>query len=43
MDLGAYAQIDNLSAIMDRNGIDVPRLRGLRLMSQEKSHSNKHG
>lgn len=36
MDLGAYAQIDNLNALMARNGINVPRLRGLRLMSQEK-------
>lgn len=36
MDLGAYAQIGNLNALMARNGISVPRLRGLRLMSQEK-------
>lgn len=36
MDLGAYAQIDNLNALMASNGISVPRLRGLRLMSQEK-------
>jgi len=36
MDLGAYAQIDKLNAIMTCNGIDVPRLRGLRLMSQEE-------
>ena len=36
MDLGAFAQIDNLNALMARNGISVPRLRGLRLMSQEK-------
>jgi len=39
MDLGAFAQIDNLNAIMARNGINVPRLRGLRLMSQEKTVS----
>lgn len=36
MDLGAYAQIENFSEIMANNGITVPRLRGLRLMSQEK-------
>ena len=36
MDLGAYAQIDNLNVLMTRNEISVPRLRGLRLMSQEK-------
>ena len=35
MDLGAYAQIDNLSKIMKDNGIEVPRLRGLRLMKDE--------
>lgn len=39
MDLGAYVQIDNLNALMARNGIIVPRLRGLRLMSQEKALS----
>ena len=39
MDLGAYSQIDILNAIMDRNGISVPRIRGLRLMSQEKMMS----
>ena len=36
MDLGAYAKIDDLSQIMEDNGISVPRLRGLRLMSEEK-------
>ena len=36
MDLGAYAQIDDLGKIMEDNGIDVPRLRGLRLMKDEK-------
>ena len=39
MDLGAYAQITNLNALMASNGIEVPRLRGLRLMSQEKPMS----
>ena len=36
MDLGAYAQIDNLEIIMKENGIECPRLRGLRLMRDEK-------
>lgn len=36
MDLGAYVQIDGLSQIAEENGIDVPRLRGYRLMSEEK-------
>lgn len=35
VDLGAYAQIENLSSIMNSNGIRVPRLRGLRLMVNE--------
>lgn len=39
MDLGAYAQIEDISKIMSDNGITVPRLRGLRLMSQEKALS----
>ncbi len=39
MDLGAYAQIENLDKILVDNGITVPRLRGLRLMSQEKAIS----
>lgn len=41
MDLGAYAQIDDLSKIMEDNGIDIPRLRGLRLMKDEKPVSDK--
>ena len=36
MDLYAYTQIELLENIMKENGIEVPRLRGLRLMSQEK-------
>lgn len=36
MDIGAYVQIPNLESILDANGITIPRLRGLRLMSQEK-------
>lgn len=41
MDLGAYAQIDDLGRIMKDNGIDIPRLRGLRLMKDEKSVSKE--
>ena len=36
MDLGAYAQIEDLEQIAKDNGIEVPRLRGYRLMSEEK-------
>lgn len=36
MDLGAYAQIDNLDRIATDNGIKVPRLRGYRLMAEEE-------
>lgn len=36
MDLYAYAQIEDIEKIADLNGIKVPRLRGYRLMSQEK-------
>lgn len=36
MDLGAYAQIDELTPIAIRNGIDIPRLRGQRLMTKER-------
>lgn len=36
MDLGAYQNIDILSVIMNSNGINVPRLRGLRLMKDER-------
>ena len=35
MDLGAYANIDNLEHVMKNNGIYIPRLRGLRLMKDE--------
>lgn len=35
MDIGAYAQIDELESLMKLNGIEVPRLRGLRLMKDE--------
>lgn len=36
MDLGAYGQIEGLSEIAQRNGIDCPRLRGYRLMKDEE-------
>lgn len=38
MDIGAYAQIENddIQKIIEANGISVPRLRGYRLMSEEK-------
>ena len=36
MDLYAYTQIDELEELMKANDIEVPRLRGVRLMSQEK-------
>ena len=36
MDLGAYAQIEDLEQIMKDNNIDIPRLRGLRLMKKEE-------
>ena len=35
MDLGAYAQISNLEQILKDNNINIPRLRGLRLMKDE--------
>ena len=41
MDLGAYAQIENLSSIAEKNGIFVPRLRGYRLMSEENPISDE--
>lgn len=33
MDLYAYSQIDKLDELVKANGIDIPRLRGYRLMS----------
>ena len=41
MDLGAYSQIERLSKIAADNGINVPRLRGYRLMSEEKSETEE--
>ena len=40
MDLYAYAQINELEEIMKANNIEVPRLRGLRLMSKETPEYN---
>lgn len=36
MDLGAYVQIENIDKIAKDNGIEVPRLRGYRLMKDEE-------
>lgn len=36
MDIYAYLNIEDLSSVAEANGIDVPRLRGFRLMSQER-------
>lgn len=36
MDLQAYLNIEDLSAVAEANGIDVPRLRGYRLMALEQ-------
>lgn len=41
MDLGAYAQIENLEEIAKVNGIEVPRLRGYRLMKDEEPISKE--
>ena len=36
MDLYAYSQIDDLKKVAEKNSIEVPRLRGYRLMSEGK-------
>lgn len=41
MDVGAYAQIGPLNKVMSDNGIGIPRLRGLRLMSIEDPYSQE--
>lgn len=41
MDLGAYAKIKDLGKVMIDNGIEIPRLRGLRLMSEENPLSEE--
>lgn len=35
MDLGAYANIEDIKAIAEANNIEIPRLRGYRLMGKE--------
>ena len=37
MDLAAYLQIELFDEIAKKNGIQVPRLRGYRLMKAEKA------
>lgn len=39
MDIGAYMRIENLENIAKENGIDVPRLRGYRLMKNETPYT----
>lgn len=41
MDLGAYAQMESLSDILATTGIEIPRLRGLRLMAKEEKVTEK--
>lgn len=41
MDLGAYVNIEDLDAIAKANGIDIPRLRGYRLMKEENLYQNQ--
>lgn len=41
MDLGAYAQIEDLGDILGDNNIEIARLRGLRLMKNEKPVSDE--
>lgn len=43
MDLGAYAQIEELKSIAEANGIVVPRLRGYRLMKDEEPDTWDYG
>lgn len=41
MDLYAFANIENLEDLVKKNNIEVPRLRGLRLMKDEEPVSQK--
>ena len=41
MDLYAYGQVEDLEPIAKANGIDIPRLRGYRLMKDEESVSQE--
>lgn len=43
MDLGAYAQIEELKEVAKLNGIEVPRLRGYRLMKDEEPDTWDYG
>ena len=43
MDLYAYAQIDDIEEIAKKNGIEVPRLRGYRLMKDEEREAWDYG
>lgn len=41
MDLYAYGQIENLDELAKKNGIDIPRLRGYRLMAEMTPFSDE--
>lgn len=41
MDLGAYMNIEELGKIAKNNGIEIPRIRGYRLMENEKPLSKE--
>lgn len=41
MDLYAYSQIEDLKYLLERMNIDIPRLRGLRLMKEEEAMSEE--
>lgn len=41
MDLAAYAQIGRLEEVAKNNGIEVPRLRGYRIMSEEAAYTKE--
>ena len=41
MDLYAYSKIEDLGKILEVNKIDIPRLRGLRLMKEDEKVSEK--
>ena len=41
VDLGAFKQIDDLDGLARLNGIEVPRLRGYRLMGRSEPYSEE--
>ena len=41
MDLYAYSKISDLKKYLEENNIDIPRLRGLRLMKEQKLVNEK--